>query len=236
MAILNGSGIWSKMTAALTHLLTHGLAAEVKDVRLDIAAALTPLAAITVDEFVAPALAAATSLKTSVATSITAALYTGAALNGSIGVAAFDFARNVTVSATDNSSNAGYTGAVTFKGIDIHGNALTEAITIVNNATAVGLKAFAKITEIDVVAQPDALGHFTFGTGSKLGLSHTPKARTGSTTSLPPFREYVDAATPTAGVLDTTNGTYLPNAVPNGTHKYAVYYEYDATTTPNAHP
>ena len=75
----------------------------------------------------------------------------------------------------------------------------------------------------------DALGTLALGTTVRIGLRMKVKSRTGSTTALPPFREYVDAATPTAGIIDGTNNTYIPNAVANGARKYCVYYEFDAT-------
>lgn len=234
--LANGSGLWSKMVARLAHLMQggHGVSAEVSDIRQDLAATFKPLAGITVDEWTDPAAAVANSLKTSVASNIAAQTYTGAALNGAIGAAAFDYARNVTVTASDNSGAGGYTGSVTFKGLDKKGKAQTETVAIANNATAVGLKGFSKITEIDVPVQPDGTGAFTFGTGSRLALSHTPKARNGATTSLPPFREYMDHTTPTAGVIDCTNEMFLPNTAPNGAHDYAVYYELDGTSIGDA--
>ncbi|WP_394831726.1 hypothetical protein LVJ94_34955 [Pendulispora rubella] len=54
-ATKTGSGLLSRARALRPHLLTHGVSAEVMDVRSDLARALGPEAAITVDEFVTPA-------------------------------------------------------------------------------------------------------------------------------------------------------------------------------------
>jgi hypothetical protein len=51
----SGSGEFSKQHSELPHLISHGLSKEVGDVRTDVAAVFAPDAAITVDEFTAPA-------------------------------------------------------------------------------------------------------------------------------------------------------------------------------------
>ena len=129
-ATKNGSKNFSQQVAALPHLLTHGLSGEVKDVRADLAATLTPMICETVDEFTAPA------------------------------------------------------------------------------------------------------------TGSTLTLSFTPMAHAGATLAL---HEVMDGAliSPPTGTLTQPGGgvnpwVYTPAAAPNGTHNYAVWYEFDGSQIANA--
>lgn len=224
-----GSGMFSHAAPLAPHLVNGpgGIAKEVNDLRADVLARLAPLAFITVEEIDLPVAAAPTGLRLSTLTSTSITHVTTSGFTGALGPGPVTpgYPRNVTLTTTDNSGNAGYTGSATITGLDIHGVAQTETIAITNNTTVAGKKAFSKITQIDIPAQPDALGHISFGTGSVLGLQGVVKARGGATTTQPPIKEIVNGATPTAGVLDVVNSTYTPNTAPNGTTKYAVYYE-----------
>lgn len=226
---MSGSGLFSKQGPDVPHLSDGELA----DLRSDVKKQLAPLAAFTVEEFTNPVAASANGIKTSVATSTSAQSYTGSALNGAVGGGVMSPPRNVTVSATD--SSASYAGSVTFTGVDINGHAITEAVAITNNATAVGAKAFAKVTKIDVPAQVDTSGALTFGFGVKMGLAKKIMARAGLAAFL--LKEVYDGAVVTNGTVvgaatGLPNGTYAGNTAPNGAHDYAIYYEYDPTADP----
>lgn len=69
--------------------------------------------------------------------------------------------------------------------------------------------------------------------GATLVLTHAPMLRTGATTAAPVLFEMMDGAliSPPTGTLALTGGrwVYTPAAAPNATHKYAIWFEYDAT-------
>ena len=223
-----GSGLLSNSQPVASHLLVGpgGIANEVEKLRSDVVASLSPAAFIAVDEMAAPVAASTTALMTSTTTAVTASVIAGAAFSGALGPGPVTpaYPRNVTVTATAGS--ASYAGSVTVKGVDMHGLAQTETIAITASTTVAGKKAFAKITEVDIPAQLNTSGAISLGTGAVLGIFSTPKLRAGQTvTAIPPFKEVVDGVAPTAGTVDGTNKTYTPNAAPNGTHNYCVYYE-----------
>jgi hypothetical protein len=219
-----GSGLFSDQVPQRAHILAgQGKGREIRDLRDDVAETLAPLAALTVIEFTNPPAAAATAIRTSNATAVTAQIYTGAALNGSIGSGQLPPAgRNVTVTATDNSGAGGYTGSVTFLGTRL-GAAQTETVAISDNATVAGTKIFDTVTRISVPAQPDTSGALSFGYGALLGLEKMPKSRAGLAKAV---LEISSGAAVTTGVLSAVNGSYAPAAAPDGSRDYAVYYEY----------
>jgi hypothetical protein len=226
---MSGSGLFSKQRPDVAHLSDGELA----DLREDVKNTFAPMAAITVEEFTNPPAADTDAFKTSIATSTSAQSYSGAALNGVVGGAALSPPRNVTVTASD--SSASYAGSVTFTGVDINGKAISEAVAISNNATAVGAKAFAKVTKIDVPAQVDTSGALQFGFGVKMGLGKKIVSRAGLVGAV---REIAVGAVVTNGTFVAAatglpNGTYAPNTAQDGVRDYAVYYEYDPTLDPN---
>lgn len=116
-------------------------------------------------------------------------------------------------------------------GTDAQGKAITETLALAQSATSVTSANFYK--SISSIAYPAADGvaaliAITFG--APVGLSRTPKSRAGM---LAPVKEIMDGSVPTAGSLTaptTANkpyGCYTPNTAPDGTHDYAIYYEYD---------
>jgi hypothetical protein len=155
-----GSGLFSKEGPDKAHLLqqTGGLAAEVKDVRDDILKVLTPMAAIAVEEFTNPALAVANAIKLAIATVAAPVTYSGAQLDGSVGVGVMSPPRNITI-LTAGVTPADAPATAVINGTDIDGKALSETITVAQtNTTAVGVKAFAKVTSIVLPAADGVCG------------------------------------------------------------------------------
>lgn len=223
MAASKGSGLFGTRNARKPHLgsaAEHaGALGEISALRSDIKAEMSSVAGFVVEEFTNPPAADVDAIKLGFATAVTAQVFTGAALDGVVGIAAMVPPRNVTVTADANVG--GYLGSATIKG-SFRGVPQTEAIVITDSATTAGVKPFDQVTEIDIPIQPDALGVLSVGFGELIGLAKNPKTRAGLTEAL---KEIVDGAVVTTGVLDATNGTYDPAASPNAAHDYAVVYE-----------
>jgi hypothetical protein len=113
-------------------------------------------------------------------------------------------------------------------GFDGGGNAQTETVTLVAGS-GTGAKAWSALTSVQFLGGTGTAGTEEIGIGVVLGLAIPPILRTGMTSPyLAYFPEIVDGAVvgpPATGHLDATHNTYTPAAAPNGTHKYAVYYE-----------
>lgn len=222
----SGSGLFKTQHPIKAHLLQQqgGISAEVQDVRNDILAVLSPLAALSVDEFSAPAAAgaadllAATASTVAIQTVLTAGLLAG-------GIAKLKaFPRNVTfttagTTASDAPANVVVTG--TYRGLP-----QTETITLAQTATiATGVKPFSTISSVVYAAGDGAGATVSIGVGAGLGVTMIPKSRAGLVGI---FREIVDATVVTTGAI-TATGLYTPATAPNGTHNYCVYYDSDAT-------
>lgn len=111
-------------------------------------------------------IADADGIKTSIATVAAPASYSGGALNGAIGSAARTPGRTVSVTSAANVGSYVAGSAVTFTGTDAHGLAQTETLLLTSangGETIVGNKAFKTVTQIDVAAQVNVNGAFTFG-------------------------------------------------------------------------
>lgn len=109
-------------------------------------------------------IAVANAIKTSIATSASPATYT--TFNGSLGGGPYTLTRNVSV--TSSSHTGSYTTAspIVFTGTDINGNVITDSLSLTSadgGETIYGVKAFKTITKIQVPAQTDTSGAFTFG-------------------------------------------------------------------------
>lgn len=220
-----GSGLTSKLIEKKPHLVkggNGGVAAAVSTLRSDLTGALRPLAAFTVEEFTNPAVADVDAIKTSIASSDSEKTYTGTALNGIVGTAVMSPPRNVTVTLSD--SAATWQGKATVYGLDARGSVVSEELTLANNTTVAGVKAFKKVTKIVVDAQVNTSGTLSFGFGALIGLAKVPVARAGLAVAI---KEIYDGGVVTNGTISATNATYAPNTAPNGTHDYAIYYEYD---------
>jgi hypothetical protein len=220
MSASYGSGLWSKMKARIAHLLqSHGISAEVADVRKDLIASLTPLVAVTCEEYTNPPAAVAAAIKASTATKTSAVVYQYAQLDGTVGQGVISPPRNITVT-TGGGTATHAPASFTITGFDVQGNPLTENITGTNGgaATYAGVKCFAQVTSVSAPAGGGTDATFTVDTGIVIGLANTPKLRTGQ--ALPLIRrELFDAAVVTNGALTlpATNppfGAYTPNSAP----------------------
>lgn len=227
MTASKGSGLFSTRAAVKPHTgnaAPHaGALGELGKLRGDLNGEMQALAGVVIEEFTDPAAASATAIKLAFATAVTAQVFTGAALDGAVGHSVMTPPRNATVTAAANVG--GYTGNATIKGT-FRGLPQTDTIAITDSTTVAGVKPFDQITEVDIPAQPDALGSISVGFGARIGLTKNPKARAGLTAAI---KEIVDGGAVTTGTLSATNGTYTPATAPNGTHDYAVYYEGDYT-------
>lgn len=231
----SGSGLFKNARAKREHLTqgTGGLSGEIGDLRADVAKALGPVAALSVEEYIDVPAAGTALLKSAAATAASAQVFKTTDLNGSVGANAIVPPRNVTVT-TAGGTAADAPATATIKGFDAQGKALSETITVSQTAaTAAGTKCFAKVTEIDLPAADGTGATLAFGLGALIGLSRKPKVRGGG---VPLFFEVVDGAivTSSPGTLSTptTNapfGAYSPSTAPNGTHDYAIYFEMDGT-------
>lgn len=202
-----------------------GVKGEIADLRRDVAATFLGLVAVGVDEFTNPAAADADGLRAAITSAITAIDYDAEDLTGAIG-AVFTYPRNVTVTCDDSATT--WAGSVTFTGLDIDGNVITEAVALTNNATTAGAKAFKEITAVHIPAQENTSGTITLGMGALLGLSRTIKSRAGvqSVISEIAAGSRVVNGTFAAAATGAPHGTYSPNSAPNGTNDYVVFYEY----------
>ena len=219
-----GSGLFNNQGPIHKHLAQggHGQKGEFGELWRAIQGLLGPMVAIAVEEFFAPIAAVSNGVLHSVATTNGPVTYTAA--NGVLNPFATG-ARNLVIT---SNADATCPTSCAVTGLNASGQAQTETIALTSGA-GTGVKAWSSITSLVFTGGTGTAGTTIVGTGVVLGLKLDALIRTGSTTSLPPFREYVDHATPTAGVIDTTNNTYIPNSAPNAGHNYAVYYEYDPT-------
>lgn len=127
-----------------------------------------------------------------------------------------DYARNVTITPGGTTADVP-AGDVMVYGVDIHGNAISEAITFAANAVALvaGNKAFAALTSIVFPVQDGAAATYDVGFGDKLGLGRcyptapiVLQARLGGT---------VEGTAPTVAVDvdDVSGNTIDPNSALN---------------------
>lgn len=224
-----GSGLFTQKKAVKAHLAqagaSGGVMAEVVDLRKDVADALAPVSAITVDDYaIAPATAAAAGLKAATATVAAPVTVLKAALLAPGLAALATYGRNVTfTTAGVTAADAPATALIT--GIGMDGKVLTETVTLAQTATiANGVKVFKDVTKIDYPAADGTGATIAIGFGPVLGLSKLPIARGGGAVAI---REIIDGALVTTGAISATNRSFTPATAPDASHKYAVYYEYD---------
>jgi hypothetical protein len=230
-----GSGIFAGQRAQKAHLLqgSGGIAAEVADLRQDIADEFAANAALAVEEWTNPATADVDGIKVAIATVAAATVYSGAALDGVVGGGAISPPRNITVT-TAGGTAADAPATATIAGKDIYGKDLSEVITVAQTATiAVGAKAFAKVTSITLPAADGTDATLAFGFGALIGLAKPLKSRAGALAVLSEITGGALLSLPTGTfatqAVGAPNGTYSPAAAPDGSRDYALYYEYDAS-------
>jgi hypothetical protein len=224
-----GSGLFSNQSPIHKHLAqgSHGITGELGEIWRAVQALFGPMAAIAVEEFDAPPAASATAVMAAQATVSGPQTFTAP----TIVETAFALApRNLVITGGGTTAQCPTSALVT--GLDGNGRAQTETIAL-TAGSGTGVKGWSSVTSVAFTGGTGTAGTEEIGTGVVIGLKEYPKARTGATTAQPPISELEDgAAVGTAGTVDTVNHTYTPHDAPNGTHKYAVYYEYDPTQIP----
>jgi len=184
---------------------------------------------IYVDAWTNPAAADTNAIKTSIASSASPASYSGADLNGVVGVGAMSPPRNITITTSSHADIDAVVVVVT--GTDIDDNALVENITLTDNGgvTDAGVKAFKTVSQIDVPAQSGTGGTLEFGFGTSIGLTKKAKTRAGMLVALQEIEAGSVVATGTFGLAATAlpYGTYTPNTAADGANDYVLAYEVD---------
>lgn len=174
-----GSGLFSKQTPKLAHLLTHGLAAEVADVRQDILDELSHLTPLHFEELLAPAASNTAGLLAATATTIAVQTQTNF-LTGSLGTGALAaHPRSIKfTTAGSTASDAPATCVVT--GVDVTGAVQTETVTLAQTAASVEtVKCYSSLTSVVYAAADGTGATIAIGIGTQLGLALKLKARAG---------------------------------------------------------
>ena len=157
-------------------------------------------------------------------------------LNGAFvtaGVATISTPRNVAILST-NAGDTTQTATVT--GTDIVGNPQVEDIDFNGTTEAVGLKAFATVTQIAIDAA--LAGNASSGTsvtqanielGLNAGLENAfdvAHALTGATVLAEEGGRFTvaDVTSPATAVTGDTKGTYRPAVIPDGALDYILWY------------
>jgi hypothetical protein len=181
------------------------------------------------DELTDPLAAAAAGLRAATATTVAPqTVLTAGLLSGGL-AELLARPRNVTfTTAGGTPADAPATALIT--GTDIHGDPMTETVNIAQTATiASGVEAFRTITSIAFAAAEGTNATVSIGYGNAFGLRRKAKTRAGAVMR---GTEISAGSVVTNGTLVTAetsppNGTYTPNAAPNGTNDYAIAYETD---------
>lgn len=219
----NGSGLFGDQGPALPHLVKPGggLSGEISDLRGDLGRVMAPLAAMTVDEFIDPALADVDGLETATATTVAPRTVTVFEAAGLAALAAY--ARNVTITTAGTAADAPPTALVTGT---YNGAVQTETLTVPQTATIVtGLKPFDTVTSVAYAAADGTAATNAIGFGEGLGANKVPLSRGGGVNLI---REVEAGSLVTTGAL-TAAGLYTPATPPDASNDYAIYYEYDPT-------
>jgi len=217
-----GSGLFSDKRAKKPHLVEgkSGVAGEVEDLRADVLATMVPMAAITVEEFIDPALGAVDDLEAATATTVAPRTVTTFEAAGLAALAAHP--RNITITTAGTTpADAPPTALVTgtYKGA-----VQTETITVAQTAaTATGVKPFDGLTSVAYAAADGTGATNAIGIGNGLGVTGVPKARAGAVNLI---TEIEAGTVVTTGAL-TAERLYTPSTAPDGSNDYAIFFEYD---------
>ena len=240
---MGDSNLFGAKAPRLQHLVrgSGGLAGEINDLRGDIDEAFVALenggGFLFTEEFTNPAAADTDAIKLAVVVPAASGpiQFSGAQLDGAIGVLEMDPPRNFSLltggtTADISAGNCIVVGTVRDKDGNLIAQTDTLAIAANQAGATLGTKAFAFITTIDLdTAQDGALGEYEFGFGDVIGLSKAIKTRAGLTA---PIREVAAGAVVTTGTFvdaatDAPHGTYAPATVPDAANDYALTYEVD---------
>ena len=177
----NGSGLFSNQHPIQDRFSRPGMSGvtgELGDLRAEIGVALSPLIAVTVDEIIHPALAAAANLEALHASVVGSRTVTTFLAAGTAALAACP--RNITFT-VDGGGTPGhsFTQAI-ITGKDVAGKPLSETLTLVAGAGLnTGASCFASVSSIVYSGGTGVLASISIGIGLKLGLSKSLKARSG---------------------------------------------------------
>lgn len=225
-----GSGIFNSKRPNAPHLNTG----EVADLRADIKAEFSSLAAIVVEEFTDPPAAGAALISVAALTQVAA----GRSATLLPLAANISPPRNITVTNTGTGTPADVPASATVTGKDINGVTMTEVLTIPQTATITpGAKAFASVSSIVEGVGEGATGTLSYGIGTLIGLGKKAAVRGGLVAVVKEIAAGSLAPTPGAFVVPATgapNGTYAPSSAADGTRDYCLYYELDTSTNKDA--
>lgn len=189
------------------------------------------LDAVVYEEWPNLATADVDAIKTTIASSASIETYSGSDLDGTIGEDAISPPRNITITTSNNADINAVDVVIT--GTDIHGNVITDTITLTDdgNTTDAGVVAFATVTQIVVPANAGTGATLDFGTGVIVGFAAPLKVRNSDAVVLAENEAGTPKAydalagtyvAPSAGDL---NGNVTQGSAPNGTNDYAYAYE-----------
>ena len=220
MASISVTTLFQAARAIRAHLMSTDLGKEIADLRSDVKGTLA--ARLVGVEFSAPEPATTNAIKTAIASSVTPASYSGAALNGAVGGAKLSTPRKPTVT-TAGGTAADAPATATFTGLDENGAVQTETVNVSQTAaTVTATKFFSKITQIDLAAADGTGATLAFGFSKELRLPAVPVSRAGLAA---PIQEIANGAVVTSGALSVANRSYTPSAAPDGTINFYVAYE-----------
>jgi len=198
-----GSGVFSTArpkNANLVYAGKGGIGGEVGELRQDVDNALSPLAAITVEEFINPVAPSPTALMAATASSTTALSFTKLAGSFTLAtLASMATAPRQVQLTTGGTTPANQPATLVLKGLDERGKPQSETINLLQTAGNVLSKYF--YTELDAALPAAGLGAgatLALGVGSKLGLSRKVKTRAGRVAVL---QEVALGAVVTSGVV-----------------------------------
>lgn len=226
-----GSGILQDSVPTREHLTrgSSGLGGEINDLRNDIKSATQHMASIVVEEWTNPAATSATGLKNAAATVADVVTYTAADLKSAGKADMLANPRTITFT-TAGVTPADAPANVVITGTDVDGNSISETLSLAQVADIVeSVKAYKTITSLVFPAAQGTAATIAIGLGTKLGLRKKLKSRAGLATCI---KEIAAGAVVTNGVFTAAatsapNGLYAPNANPDGSKDYCIYYESD---------
>lgn len=226
-----GSGMFSKKLARKTHLVrgTGGVAAEVLDLRDDLAEEFEPLLALTVEELTAPAAASAVALLAATATAAAGVVTVLQEKDLLIaGRNALKLSPRKLVFTTAGVTPANAPATVTIEGLDNFGKVAKEVLALGQTATtATSANAYSKVNRLTFAASDGDAATIAIGWSVALYVTRKPKERAGLVLV---YKEILSGAeiAPVTGTLDVA-GLFTPAAAPNGARNFAIVYEYNPT-------
>jgi hypothetical protein len=247
----NGSGMWSPQKAYLPHLLNHGLSREVEFTRLDVGATLAPEVAETCDEFDGPGAGATLILSFAPKVRMGAALVRrelldGVAISPVTGTLTQPGGPGTAWQYNPGTAPNASTAAVVDGTADLSQAALYGSTGTLNGLTLIltvnGKYAVLTFSSPVNPVNPPIVDGVTIINPPLTILQIINNAFPGLTATLNGsnflvLTDNLKGTTQTIVVGSGTANTALgltPTTSAGTGHSYAVFYEYDATTIPNA--